>query len=98
MFILHLNVTVTSALKNSLALQLLKTRAVAVTSGGGGGGGAVVGGGLMVKRGSFNVFLICESLSNRAITCIRCFPTLTFLNVCPEMPMIQKWNSGIITI
>lgn len=58
-FTLHLKVTGTSALNVSLALQLVKTCADAVTRGGGGGEGGGVVGGWMVKRGSLNVLLVC---------------------------------------
>ena len=89
-FTLHLYVTGTSALNLSLALQLVKTCADAVTCGGGGGGGDVVVGGRMVKRGSLNVLLVCRLLINRAVSCILCLPASTSLNVCPETPIKQN--------
>ena len=85
-FTLHLNVAATSAPNVSLALQLLKICAVAVTRGGRGGGRSVVGGGLIVKR-SFNVFFVSGSMCGLEITCIRWFPSSTLLYVCPETPM-----------
>lgn len=85
-FTLHLNVAATSAANVSLALQLLKTCAVAVTRGGRGGGRGVVGDGLTVKR-SLNVFFVSGSMCGLEITCIKWFPSSTFLYVCPETPM-----------
>lgn len=85
-FTLHLNVAATSAANVSLALQLLKTCAVAVTRGGRGGGRSVVGDGLTVKR-SLNVFFVSGSMCGLEITCIKWFPSSTFLYVCPETPM-----------
>ena len=90
-FTLHLYVALMLALNVNLVLQLSKTCATAVTCGGGGGGGAVVGGGWIVKRWSFNVFLVWGLLLSRAITCTWCFPTLRFLNVCPETPISGIW-------
>ena len=49
-FTLHLYVAVMLALNVSLALQLLKICASAVTCGGGGGDGGIVDGGWMLKR------------------------------------------------
>ena len=85
-FTLHLNVAGTSAPNVNLALQLLKTCAVAVTRGGRGGGRSVVGGGVTVKR-SLSVFFVSGSISGLEITCIRWFPSSIFLYVCPETPM-----------
>ena len=67
-------------------LQPLMTVADVVTCGGGDGGGDVVVGSWIVKRSSVSNFFVVESLSNRAISFILCFPTLTFLNTYPETP------------
>ena len=86
-------VTTTSSFysyRTSLALQLAKICADAVTRGGGGVGGDVVVGGRMVKRGSLNVLLVRRSLINCAISCTLCLPTPKSLNVCPETPIEQN--------
>ena len=96
-FTLHLNVAATSAPNVSLALQLLKTRAVTVTSGGRGGGRSVVGGGRSVVGGgvtvkrSLSVFFVSGSICGLEITCIRWFPSSIFLYVCPETPINRLW-------
>ena len=89
-FTLHLKVAATLALKFNLTLHTLKIFADAVTFGGSGGGGDVVVGSWMVKGLSFSTFFIFLLLSNRAISCILCFPTLTALNMYPETPTGQS--------
>ena len=66
------------------------TVADVVTCGAGDGGGDVVVGSWIVKRSSVSTFFVVESLSNRAISFILCFPTLTSLNTYPETPTGQN--------